>query len=260
MSYSTLRKYFRDVLSVTISRGLLSELVRKVSASLADPYEALCAMLPTEDRLNVDETGHEEIGQRLWTWCFLAYLYTVYEISPSRGSEVLVEVLGTEFNGILGCDYFSAYHKYMRDFGVLLQFCLAHLIRDVEFLVEWSTRTRGIKRTATCCWRICAGCLVSSIAVTRMPPRSISITPWKRPATNWCGTPHGEHLSAEKPTISRSVSARTRTATFALSPSPTSSPPTTWRNKPFALSPSIVASRKVRAVKTVVAGANGSGQ
>jgi transposase len=136
MSYSTLRKYFRDVLGVTISRGMLRKLVGKVTDSLADPYEALCAMLPTEDRLNVDETGHKENGQRLWTWCFRAYLYTVYKISPSRGSEVLVATLGKEFNGILGCDYFSAYHKYMRDFGVVLQFCLAHLIRDVKFLVE----------------------------------------------------------------------------------------------------------------------------
>jgi transposase len=131
-----MRKYFRDVLGVRISRGMLRKLVGKVSASLADPYEALCAMLPSEDRLNVDETGHKENGRRLWTWCFRAYLYTVYKISPSRGSEVLVEVLGKEFDGILGCDYFSAYHKYMRDFGVVLQFCLAHLIRDVKFLVE----------------------------------------------------------------------------------------------------------------------------
>ena len=136
MSFSTLRKYFRDVIGVTISRGMLRKLVGKVSVSLADPYEALCAMLPSEDRLNVDETGHKENGQRLWTWCFRAYLYTVYKISPSRGSEVLVEVLGKEFDGVLGCDYFSAYHKYMRDFGVVLQFCLAHLIRDVKFLVE----------------------------------------------------------------------------------------------------------------------------
>lgn len=136
MSYSTLRKYFRDVLGVRISRGMLRKLVSKVSASLADPYEALCAMLATEDRLNVDETGHKENGHRLWTWCFRAYLYTVYKISPSRGSEVLVKVLGKEFNGILGCDYFSAYHKYMRKFGAVLQFCLAHLIRDVKFLVE----------------------------------------------------------------------------------------------------------------------------
>jgi transposase len=60
----------------------------------------------------------------------------VFKISPSRGSDVLVEVLGKEFNGILGCDYFSAYRKYMKDFNVALQFCLAHLIRDYKFLAE----------------------------------------------------------------------------------------------------------------------------
>ena len=47
--------------------------------------------------------------------------HTVYKISPSRGTEVLVEVLGKEFDGVLGCDYFSAYHKYMRDFGVVAE-------------------------------------------------------------------------------------------------------------------------------------------
>jgi transposase len=136
MSFSTIRKYFRDVIGVKISRGMLRKLVGKVSASLEHPYEALCAMLPNEDQLNVDETGHKENGKRLWTWCFRAYLYTVYKISPSRGSDVLVEVLGKEFDGVLGCDYFSAYRKYMKDFHPLLQFCLAHLIRDVKFLVE----------------------------------------------------------------------------------------------------------------------------
>ena len=47
---------------------------------------------------------------------------------------MLIEVLGEEFDGVLGCDYFSAYRRYMREFDVSLQFCLAHLIRDVKFL------------------------------------------------------------------------------------------------------------------------------
>jgi transposase len=136
MSYSAIRKYFRDVIGVRISRGMLRKLVAKVTASLADPYDALLAMLAEEKRLNVDETGHKENGKRLWTWCFRAYLYTVYKISPSRGSDVLVEVLGKEFDGILSCDYFSAYRKYMKDFDVLMQFCLAHFIRDVKFLAD----------------------------------------------------------------------------------------------------------------------------
>lgn len=136
MSFSSIRKFLRDVVKVTISRGHLRNLVAKVADSLLSPYEQLLAMLRHEKQLNVDETGHKENGKRLWTWCFRAHLYTVFKISPSRGSDVLVEVLGKEFNGVLGCDYFSAYRKFMKDFNVTVQFCLAHFIRDVKFLAE----------------------------------------------------------------------------------------------------------------------------
>lgn len=135
-SFSTIRKFLRDVVGVTISRGQLAKVVQKVSASLAASYDELFDTLAGEGRLNVDETGHPDQGQRLWTWCFRAQLYTLYRIDPSRGSDVLVAVLGEEFQGVLGCDYFSAYRKYMKDFNVAVQFCLAHLIRDVKFLVE----------------------------------------------------------------------------------------------------------------------------
>ena len=65
---------------------------------------------------------------------FRASLYTLFKIDPTRsGENVLIEVLGVEFNGVLGCDYYSAYRRYLRT-DVSLQFCLAHLIRDVKFL------------------------------------------------------------------------------------------------------------------------------
>jgi transposase len=133
-SYSTVRKFLRDVVRVTISRGELARILAKVSRALERPYEELLDALPDEARLNVDETGHKQNGQRQWTWCFRAALYTLFKIDPSRSGDVLIEVLGTEFNGVLGCDYFSAYRRYQREFGVLLQFCLAHLIRDVKYL------------------------------------------------------------------------------------------------------------------------------
>jgi transposase len=106
-----------------------------VSESLAPAYAELFQRLPGEAGLNIDETGHKENGQKFWTWCFRAQLYTLFRFDKSRGSKVLVEVLGEEFNGVLGCDYFSAYRKYMWDCDVLVQFCLAHLIRDVKFLL-----------------------------------------------------------------------------------------------------------------------------
>jgi transposase len=133
-SYSTVRKFIRDVVGVKISRGQLVNIIAKVSEALKEPYEELLASLPDEERLNVDETGHKRNRLRQWTWCFRADLYTLFKIDPTRSGDVLIEVLGKEFNGVPGCDYFSAYRRYLREFNVTLQFCLAHLIRDVRFL------------------------------------------------------------------------------------------------------------------------------
>jgi len=133
-SFSTIRKFLRDVVGIKVCRGYLAKLIRKVSTWLGPAYEELLARLPGEAFLNIDETGHKENAQKFWTWCFRAELYTLFRIEPTRGSEVLIDTLGKEFNGVLGCDYFGAYRKYIREFGVLVQFCLAHLIRDVKFV------------------------------------------------------------------------------------------------------------------------------
>lgn len=139
-SFSAIRKFLRDVMKITISRGQLAKVIGKVSRALQGAYAELLDRVSGEPRLNVDETGHKENGQRLWTWCFRAETYTLFKIDPSRGSDVLLDVLGREFDGVLGCDYFSAYRKYMKDFSVQVQFCLAHLIRDVKFLTTLSDR------------------------------------------------------------------------------------------------------------------------
>ena len=107
-SFSTIRKFLRDVAQVDVSRGYLAKLVAKASASLAAAYAELLARLPGEAVLNIDETGHKEYREKFWTWCFRAQHYTLFRIDKSRGSKVLVEVLGTEFDGVLGCDYFGA--------------------------------------------------------------------------------------------------------------------------------------------------------
>jgi len=137
-SYSTMAEFLRDVARRPVSRGLLAKAIQKVSAALAKPYETLTAALVQQPRLNVDETGHPENKQRMWTWVLRADEFTVFHIDPSRGSQVLLALLGEEFKGVLGCDYFSAYHKYMGLSDVRVQFCLAHLIRDLKFLTTLS--------------------------------------------------------------------------------------------------------------------------
>jgi transposase len=143
-SFSTIRRFFRDVLGLSLSRGYLAKLLRKATRAMADAYDALRRRLPSQSRLNVDETGHRENGKRPWTWCFRAQDYSLFKIADSRGSDVLWEMLGREFQGVMGCDYFSAYRKYMKDTDVRVQFCLAHLIRELKFMTTLPDRPTAV--------------------------------------------------------------------------------------------------------------------
>ena len=155
-SYSTIQSLFKGFMGLKVSRGYLVKTVTKVSAALEKPYTELERRLPDEPRVNVDETGHKDPERRpvegaapgesadarrarpnaWWTWVFRASAFAFFRIVDSRGTGVLVETLGAEFRGVLGSDCFPAYLKYMRVCSVLLQLCLAHLIREVKFLTE----------------------------------------------------------------------------------------------------------------------------
>lgn len=135
-SFATIRKYLRDVYQLQLSRGTLAKIINKVSEAIAPLYDGLFERLKVERILNIDETGHRDRGKRMWTWCFRSAGFTVFRIDASRGSQVLLEVLGQEFNGVIGCDYFSAYHKFRGLSECAIQFCFAHLIRDIRYLHE----------------------------------------------------------------------------------------------------------------------------
>jgi transposase len=141
MSYTTIRRFWNEVLGIPISRSQLVNVIQKASAAFATPYAQLREALVQQTYLGVDESGHKDSGEKHWTWCFRAADFTVFHIDPSRGSEVLKAILTETFGGVLGSDYFSAYHKYLTDCGVLVQFCWAHLIRDIRFLAEQADKS-----------------------------------------------------------------------------------------------------------------------
>lgn len=137
MTYRVIQTFLQDVLGLRISTGQLAKVVRKASEALASACQQLQAALPDQAVMNIDETGHPENGRHLWTWGFHVpgpHGFTYFHIDPSRSSDVLKEFLGESFQGIIGCDYLSAYRKFLHDVGVSMQFCWAHLIRDVKYL------------------------------------------------------------------------------------------------------------------------------
>jgi transposase len=135
-SYTAMEEFLDHVMGFKVCRGYLAKVMGRGSRALEAPVEELRSLLPLQPVLNVDETGHKENGEGMWTWCFRAGNFVLFSIQTSRGSDVLMEFLGAEFNGTLGCDYFSAYRKFMGQMSGTIQFCLAHLIRDLKFLDE----------------------------------------------------------------------------------------------------------------------------
>src|ERR1700676_1976549 len=66
-SYSTVRKFLRDVVGVTLSRGQLAKVIGKVTAALGESYREVYEELGQQRLLNVDETGHKHRGEPWWT-------------------------------------------------------------------------------------------------------------------------------------------------------------------------------------------------
>ena len=137
MSYTSIQTFLGDVLGLSLSTGQIAKIVQKASAALSFSHAELEAALPGQAAMNIDETGHPENGKRLWTWGFHVpgpQGFTWFHVDPSRSSDVLYEFLGETFSGVIGCDYYSVYRKFLAETDAVMQFCWAHLIRDVKFL------------------------------------------------------------------------------------------------------------------------------
>lgn len=136
-SYTTIEAWFCDVLSVPVSRGYLAKLCNGViSDSLAEAYEEIRQAIPRQEQLGSDETSFKNNGQKHWIWCITAKLFSLYHIAPSRSRSVLEELIGEDFDGILHCDYYSSNCSFAWNFSAKAQYCWAHLIRDLRFLLK----------------------------------------------------------------------------------------------------------------------------
>ena len=124
-----------QVLGIEISLGSTQKCWEEASQAVADPCQELEEQLKDEAVLNVDETGWRKNAEKRYLWVFVALQYVVFTIAATRGSEVLVRLLGAVFRGVLCSDRFSAYLKYHSGKG---QFCWAHLKRNLLGIVEFA--------------------------------------------------------------------------------------------------------------------------
>jgi hypothetical protein len=120
-------------LNLPISLGSIQKLLEYTSSALEKTVTELKEQLPKKPVINADETGWRD----RWLWIFVNSVFIYFHVAPSRGSQVLKDVLGETYDGILCVDRWGAYTKYHKG---IIQFCWAHLKRDF-----WGILTIGRK-------------------------------------------------------------------------------------------------------------------
>jgi transposase len=117
-----------QVLGIPLSLGSIQNSWEETSEAVAEPCTELEKQLPHVPVINSDETGYRTSGEKRWLWALVAPGFVFYRIALTRGAEVLVQLLGEVFAGILCSDRCPSYLKYHKGEG---QFCWAHFKRNI---------------------------------------------------------------------------------------------------------------------------------
>jgi transposase len=136
-SAQAVAKYLSRVHGFPVSVGGLTHAWRLLSEALTPMNEAVFKEILHSGVLYADETGWRVAGKTFWLWCFATKQAAYYMIDRSRGSPVVLRILGEVFEGVLVTDFFAAYN-FVR--AAAKQKCLAHLLRELE---KVSVRNRG---------------------------------------------------------------------------------------------------------------------
>ncbi len=131
LPFETIQWYLATLHHLHLSVGELVSVIGQVAKRAADTVEAIVGKVRQSPVVNADETGWREHGVNGYVWTFSTPTER-YFLRRGRNKEVVDEVLGTDFDGVLVTDFYAGYHHYL---GVH-QRCWAHLLRDIHDLQQ----------------------------------------------------------------------------------------------------------------------------
>jgi transposase len=130
-SYGKVSEVLNDAFGLQVSRSGWCQADQKLAETARPVYAALVETVRQCSVVHADETGWRIDTLSAWLWVFTNREVTVYAIRDNRSSDVVLEVLGQEFRGILASDCFLAYDD-RRLAAWLKQKCLSHLLKDLK--------------------------------------------------------------------------------------------------------------------------------
>ena len=137
-SYGKVSEALNDAFGLQVSRSGWCQADQRLAKTGLPVYQQLITAIRNSDIAHTDETGWRIGTLPAWLWVFANQKVTVYAIRDNRSSDVVIEILGEKFKGILVSDGFSVYDaKRFADW--LKQKCLSHLLKDLKWMEEDKT-------------------------------------------------------------------------------------------------------------------------
>jgi transposase len=137
LPYRKIVAFLKAAFGVVASAGGLARALQRIARRFEPTYESLLSRVRTAPVVYPDETGGRVGGLPWWLWVFVTKDTTAYVLRPSRGFDVVEEVLGKDFQGAVGHDGWAPYDKLLL---AEHQQCLAHLLRRAKEMLEVATR------------------------------------------------------------------------------------------------------------------------
>jgi hypothetical protein len=135
VSYGKVSEVLNDTFGLQVSRSGWCQADQKLAHTAQPVYAELLEAIRQCSVVNADETGWRIGTLAAWLWVFTHREVTVYAIRDNRSSDVVIDVLGEEFKGILTTDCYLAYDD--RKFKEWLkQKCVGHLLKDLKEMKE----------------------------------------------------------------------------------------------------------------------------
>jgi hypothetical protein len=110
-----------------ITPGGLVQALHRVAKKSQGWYDDLVATVRSQPSVHVDETSWWVGGPGHWLWVFTCPAGTVYHVDLSRGRDVVLQMLGDDFAGVLVSDCLASYENLPYP----MQKCYAHHLKAI---------------------------------------------------------------------------------------------------------------------------------
>jgi len=130
-SYAKVSEALNDAFGLRVSRSGWCQADQRLAETARGVYQELVEAVRRCSVVHADETGWRIGTLSAWLWVFTNQEATVYAIRDNRSSDVVIDILGQEFHGILASDCFLAYDE-KRLVNWLKQKCVGHLLRELS--------------------------------------------------------------------------------------------------------------------------------